>query len=83
MTTTDSVTHHVGEDPEHRGPARARLRDSGVEVWVLVAQLPAMDSDPARLAEAYGLPLEAVEAALAYYRHHKKEIDAQIALNAA
>ena len=83
MTITDSIAHHIEEDPEHRGPARARLRDSGVEVWVLVAQLPAMDGDPVRLAEAYGVPVEAVEAALAYYRRHKRVIDAQIVLNAA
>jgi uncharacterized protein (DUF433 family) len=83
VTITDSITHHIEEDAEHRGPARARLRDSGVEVWVLVAQLPAMDGDPVRLAEAYSVPVEAVEAALAYYRRHRKVIDAQIAVNAA
>ena len=83
MTITNSVAHHIEEDPGGRGPARARLRESGVEVWVLVAQLPAMDDNPARLAESYGLPVEAVEAALVYYRRHKKVIDAQIAVNAA
>lgn len=83
MTIADLVARHIEEDPEHRGPARARLREMGVEVWVLVAQLPAMDSSPVRLAEAYGLPIDAVEAALAYYRSHRKDIDAQIALNAA
>jgi len=83
VTITDPIAHHIEDDPEHHGPSRARLRDSGVEVWVLVAQLPAMDGDPVRLAEAYGVPVEAVEAALAYYRRHKKVIDEQIALNAA
>ncbi len=83
MPIDDSIACYIEEDPSHRGPARARLRELGVEVWVLVAQLPAMDGNPVRLAEAYGLPREAVEAALAYYRRHKKDIDAQIALNAA
>lgn len=58
-------------------------RPSGVEVWALVAQLPAFEGDAARLASAYGLPLNAVKAALAFYRRHKELIDAQIALNAA
>lgn len=83
MTVTDSAAYHIDEDPTHCGPARARLREWGVEIWALVAQLPAMDGDPARLAEAYGLPIDAVLAALAYYRAHKEIIDAQIALNAA
>lgn len=83
MAATDLVAQYIESGQPRWGPAGARLRDSGVEVWVLVAQLPAMDGDMARLAEAYGLPLPAVEAAFAYYRRHKELIDARIALNAA
>lgn len=83
MITSDLIRRHIEVDAQRWGPAGARLIDSGVEVWVLVAQLPAMDGDKARLADAYGLPLEAVEAAFAYYRDHKQPIDARIALNAA
>jgi uncharacterized protein (DUF433 family) len=78
MTTTDPIARYVEE-----GPGGPRLREFGVDVWVLVAQLPAMDGDGAKLAAAYGLPVDTVEAALAYYRLHKELIDAQIALNAA
>lgn len=83
VTDLDVIASYVEEDPRRPGPVRARLRTSGVEVWVLVAQLPAAAGDVAQLAAAYDLPREAVEAALAYYRSHKELIDAQIALNAA
>ncbi|HEY8743982.1 MAG TPA: hypothetical protein VIU62_12825 [Chloroflexota bacterium] len=83
MVRTDLIAQYVEDDVRRFGPAQARPRTSGVEVWVLVAQLPAMDHDVARLAVAYGLPIAAVQAAMAYYRRHKELIDAQIALNAA
>jgi uncharacterized protein (DUF433 family) len=83
MAATDLIGRYLEEDPQQPNPARARLRGSGVEVWALVAQLPAMEGDVERLAAAYGLSQEAVVAALAYYRLHKELIDAQIAVNAA
>jgi uncharacterized protein (DUF433 family) len=83
MAVSDLIAQYVEEDPRRSGPADARLRDSGVPVWALVAQLPAFDGDPARLASSYDVPLDAVKAALAYYRRNKKLIDARIALNAA
>lgn len=83
MSVADLITQYIEQDPQRRGPARARLRHVGVEVWALVAQLPGVDGDVERLATAYGLPCEAVEAALAYYACHKDVIDAQITVNAA
>lgn len=83
MTTSDLIDHHIEQATRRPNPARARLRESGVEVWTLVAQLPTVDGDVNRLAAAYDLPPSAVEAALAYYQLHRELIDAQIALNAA
>lgn len=80
---TDLINRYVEPDSPRWGAAGARLHESGVEVWVLVAQLPALDGDVGQLAVAYGLPRDAVEAALAYYRRHKDVIDARIALNGA
>ena len=82
MATTDLIARYIEEDSQ-TSPGSARLRESGVEVWALVAQLPAVEGDVKRVADAYGIPSEAVEAALAYYRRHKELIDARIALNAA
>ena len=60
-------------------PARAWLRGSGVPVWALVGLWRTVDEDAATVADEYQLPLEAVEAALAYYRQHKPEIDGRLA----
>ncbi len=71
MATTDPIAQYIEE-----GSGGARLRESGVEIWALIAQLPAMDDDLTRLANAYGLPRDAVKAALAYYQCHQELVDA-------
>ncbi len=78
MTAIDLISEHIEEMP-----VGARLRKYSVEVWILVAQLPYADGDLSRLAADYAIPREALEAALAYYRRHKKVIDAQTMINAA
>lgn len=83
MAAIDLVTRFIEEDWQHPGAAGARLRDSAIAVWVLVAQLPSVNGNVSQLASDYQIPVEAVEAALIYYRRHKQLIDAQIALNAA
>jgi uncharacterized protein (DUF433 family) len=60
-------------------PARATLRESGVPVWALVGHWRTAGKDAAGVARAYEVPHEAVEAALAYYRRHKAEIDGRLA----
>ncbi len=64
------------------GPQEARLVEYGIPVWALVAHLR-VAGDPQRVAEDYEVPLEAMEAALAYYALHRGLIDARIALNDA
>lgn len=66
-----------------RGRADARLKDYGVPVWALIGQLRAIGGDLDQLARDYQVPREAVEAALAYYRHNQKYIDARLLLNSA
>jgi uncharacterized protein (DUF433 family) len=65
------------------GRADARLRDSGVSVWAIVAYLPVYDGDRDKVAWHFGLSREEVDAALAYYARNKRFIDARIALNEA
>ena len=76
------IERWIESSPHYPGPQEARLVEYGVSVWVLIAYLRAVGDDVARVAEDYALPLEAVEAALAYYREHQPLIDAQIAMNA-
>ena len=82
--TPDQITHYVEEDPLRPGPSHARLVEAGVEIWALVGYYQhAAGGDLERVARDYDVPAEAVQAALDYYRRHKKLIDAQIARNAA
>jgi uncharacterized protein (DUF433 family) len=76
------IEHWIEPNPYYPGPQEARLVEYGVSVWVLIAYLRAVGDDVARVADDYALPLEAVEAAIAYYREHQSLIDAQIAMNA-
>lgn len=65
------------------GRADARLRDSGVSVWAIVAFLPVYDGDLSKVSEHFSVSREEVDAALAYYRRNRVCIDARIALNEA
>lgn len=65
------------------GLDEARVVGRGVEVWALVGYVEAYRGDLARVARAFDLPVEAVEAALAYYRAHRCAIDNRIAANVA
>lgn len=78
-----ATERYIELDPRRPGPAEARLRASGVPVWILVAQLSGVHGDIEQVAADYHLPPGEVRAALAYYQCHKQIIDARIAMNAA
>jgi uncharacterized protein (DUF433 family) len=65
------------------GRADARLKDSGVSVWAIVAILPVYRDDVARVADHFSISVDEVEAALAYYRRNNKYVDARLTLNEA
>ena len=65
------------------GRADARLRDSGVSVWAIIAFLRVYDDDVARVADHFSISEVEVDAALAYYRRNKKYVDARLTLNEA
>lgn len=73
-------------DPDvdrYGGRADARLLNSGVSVWAIVAYLRVYKGDVDKVAEIYELSREEVEAALVYYRRNKRFIDALLTLNEA
>ncbi len=80
MTEDELIARHIEPHPSKAGRQEARLRDSGISVWALVAYLPAVEGDVSRVAADYELTAEAVEAALAYYRRHKALFDAHLLL---
>jgi hypothetical protein len=78
------IEQYIEENPLRPGPADARLKDAGTAVWALVSYLDrAVGGDVARAAGDYDVPVDAMEAALTYYRQHKQAIDARIAVSAA
>ena len=84
MAAPETIVGYVVEDPYRPGPAEARLATYGVHVWALVEYYQqAVGGDIERVARDYAIPKEAAEAALAYYRAHKRVIDARILLNNA
>jgi uncharacterized protein (DUF433 family) len=76
------IARWIEPSPYLPGVDEARIRETGVPVWALIGYLPAVGDDPARVAHDYELPVEAVQAALAYYRKHRPAIDARLAQNA-
>jgi uncharacterized protein (DUF433 family) len=72
------IERHVALD-RIGDPARASLTESGVPIWAIVGHWRSAGEDAADVAQAYRLPAEAVEAALAYYRQHLAEIDGRLA----
>ena len=77
------IEQYIGPNPGRPGLADAQLRDSAVPVWALIGHYQATGRDPQYVADSYEVPLEAVLAALAYYRQHQAVIDARLAANVA
>jgi hypothetical protein len=78
------IKRYIEENPHKPGPADARLKDAGTTVWALISYLDrALGGDVEQAATDYQVPVEAVQAARAYCKGHRKLIDARIAPNAA
>lgn len=81
MNEEDLIGRYLEPNPNQPWLAEAWLTGYHVRVWALVGALPSVDGDLARLARAYDVPVEAVQAAMAFYRRHKCLIDARLAEN--
>lgn len=77
----DFITRYIEANPQKSGRDEVRLKEFGVSVWALIGYLQAVHGNIDQVAEDYGLPREAVEAAIAYYEQHRILIDARIAAN--
>ena len=75
------ITKYLEPDPNRSGRFDVRLKNYGVHVWALVGYHHATAANVDKVADAYRLPREAVEAAFAYYRRHPAVIDARIDAN--
>jgi len=81
-TGEDRLIEKWIEPNPHRPSAdQARIKGYGMNVWALIGALGTEDGDLAGVARAYAVPVEVVQAALAYYRRHKTCIDVLIRAN--
>ncbi len=82
MTNDELITKWIELNPHKERKEEAVIRDTLVPVWSVVGYSEAYHGDLARVAEALAIPLEAVEAAMAYYMANKCVIDSRIEANA-
>lgn len=75
------IDAYIEPDPNRPGADRARIKGYGMNVWALIGEYNATAGDIAAVAGAYDVPVEVVDAALAYYRRHKDAIDCRLAAN--
>lgn len=83
VTEDELIQAFIELDPSLVGVEEARVAKDGVPVWALVAHAQATGGGSDQVSKDYDLPIQAVEAALAYYRRHRAAFDARIAANAA
>lgn len=77
------ITRWIEPNPHRPEPAEAWVLSGCVAVWVVIRQLELEQWKPQGVADEYGLEVEAVRAAVAYYHRNRDEIDARIARNRA
>ena len=79
--TQQLIARWIEPHPWKGSAAEARLKDSKISVWAIIGHLGGDDGDLQQAADDYDIPVEAVEAAVAYYRQHRAAIDARLAQN--
>jgi len=81
--TFDGYSAAVTGEPDaaHPGYGEYRLKDRGIPIWAIIGSLTEDADNVDEVAEAYALPRESVESALAFYRRHRAAINARIAQN--
>lgn len=77
-TTNVAVTAYIEQHPRKRDPAEARLVRTGTPVWSLIGYLIGVNWDREKTARDYDIPLEALDAAIAYYHAHEADLQPRI-----
>ncbi|MDQ2784437.1 MAG: DUF433 domain-containing protein [Chloroflexota bacterium] len=83
LTDDELIARYIAPHPTKPGADQAIIAGHGVSVWALVGYLQGTKECAQRVAADYALPVEAVEAAKAYYHRHQALIDSRIAVNDA
>lgn len=76
------IVERLGPRPHKEAdPAEVIIRESGTPVWAIIGYLPAVDGELEQVAKDYGVDLEAVIAAAAYYLDNRELIDWRLVQN--
>lgn len=79
LTEDELIARYLELNPRRPGRDRAQVKGAGVEVWALIAYYQGgAEGDVEEVARAYDIPVEAVQAALAYYDRERRLIDARL-----
>ena len=75
------IEQYIEPYPGRPDPADSRLKveEGGVPVWALIGSLTEDASNIEAVARDYQVSRAAIEAAWAFYQHHRAGIDARIA----
>lgn len=80
-TDDELVARWIKPNPHKPRPAEAWVLPHHVSVWAIILQLELDGWKAETVAETFELPVEAVEAAIRYYRSHRSDVDARILRN--
>src|SRR5512134_2538078 len=75
------IAKYIEPHPWKGGADEVLLKPYGQSIWAIIDHLLGSDGDLADVAQAYDIPVEAVQAARAYYPRHKEVIDNRIRAN--
>lgn len=76
---SELIARYIERNPNKPAVYDARLNPYGVSIWAIASHFETVNgSDLDRAAAEYGVPREAIEAALAFYERYKAAIDAKI-----
>lgn len=75
------IKQYIAPDRYVPGPVEVRVKDYHKHVWALAGDLRACSFDVESVAKDHRIPVEYVEAALAYYRRYPEIIEARLAEN--
>jgi hypothetical protein len=78
MTPDELIEKWLEPDPNRPRPGDYRVKEYGTHVWALIGLLSGNDWDVEETARDYEMPVEAVEAAVAFYHKYPAAINVRI-----
>lgn len=82
-TGYELLSHWIRPERIYPGDPNACITGTGISVWAIVGHWSYGECNAEATARAYGIEVEAVQAAIQYYRLHRDLIDARLAANDA